>query len=68
MTARATRESGLAVQLVQRTGCTPQVAAARYGLAVSTVRRALGRAGVPARPAGRPKRAEAAPHGPVAAG
>ena len=55
MTARQTREAALAVALVQRTGCAPQVAAKRYGLAASTVRRALARAGVAQQPVGRPK-------------
>lgn len=47
----------LAVDHQQRTGCTPQAAAKRYGLAVSTVRRALARAGVAPQPVGRPVRA-----------
>lgn len=54
MSGRPSREVALALAHMQRTGCTPQQAADRYGLAVSTVRRALTRAGVPARPVGRP--------------
>ena len=45
-------ERAVAHQL--RTGCTPAAAAQAFGVAVSTVRRALARAGVPARPVGRP--------------
>ena len=54
MSGRTSREATLAVAHVQRTGCTPQQAADKYGLAVSTVRRALARAGVELRPRGRP--------------
>lgn len=54
MSGRPSREVGLAMAHIQRTACTPQQAADKYGLAVSTVRRALARAGVPARPVGRP--------------
>lgn len=56
MTARPTRTSGLAVAYVQRTGCTAQVAADKYGLNVTTVRRAMARAGVPRRPVGWPRK------------
>ena len=59
MSGRPSREVGLALAHIQRTGCTPQQAADKYGLAVSTVRRALARAGVPARPVGRPASAAA---------
>ena len=55
MSGRPTREAVLAVALVQRTGCTPLAAARRYGLHVSTVRRALAKIGQ-ARPVGRPKK------------
>lgn len=61
MTARPTREVQLAVAYQQRTGCTPQQAAIRYGLAVSTVRRGLARAGIAARPVGRPHNKITAP-------
>jgi len=55
MSGRPTREVALAVAYLQRTpGCTPQQAATKYGLGVSTVRRGLAKAGVPARPVGRP--------------
>ncbi|MFN9279369.1 MAG: hypothetical protein ACK6DW_06470 [Betaproteobacteria bacterium] len=54
MSGRQSREVVLALAHIERTGCTPQAAADKYGLAVSTVRRALARAGVPARPVGRP--------------
>jgi transposase len=54
MTARQSREATLAVAHQQRTGCTPAEAAKRYGVAVTTVRRALARLGVAARPVGRP--------------
>lgn len=54
MSGRQTREATLAVALVQRTGCTPAEAAKKFGVNVTTVRRALDRAGVPARAVGRP--------------
>lgn len=54
MSGRPSREVGLALAHLQRTACTPQQAADKYGLAVSTVRRALARAGVPPKPRGRP--------------
>jgi len=54
MTARQSREVTLAVSHLQRSGCTPAAAAARYGVAVSSVRRALARLGIPAKPVGRP--------------
>lgn len=60
MAGRPTREVALAVAYLQRTSCTPQQAADKYGLAASTVRRALARAGVPARPVGRPAAVPAA--------
>jgi transposase len=54
MTARQSREVTLAVSHFQRTGCTPAAAAKRYGVAVSSVRRALVRIGVAPQPVGRP--------------
>ena len=54
MTARATEASARAVALVIKTGCTPAAAAAKHGLHVATVRRALARAGVVPNPVGRP--------------
>jgi ketol-acid reductoisomerase len=56
MSGRPTREAGLAVAYALRTGCAPAEAARKYGLAASTVRLALARAGVPPRPVGRPKK------------
>jgi len=58
MTARQTHRAALAVAYVLRTGCTPMAATKRYGIAPSTVRRALVRAGVAPRPRGRPKAQE----------
>lgn len=54
MSARQSREVTLAVSHLQRTGCTPAAAAQRYGVNVSSVRRALARQGVEPRPVGRP--------------
>ena len=54
MSARQSREVTLAVSHQQRTGCTPAAAAQRYGVAVSSVRRALARLGVEPQPVGRP--------------
>jgi hypothetical protein len=54
VSGRPSREVGLALAHIQRTGCTPQAAADKYGLAVSTVRRALLRAGFVLRKRGRP--------------
>lgn len=56
MTARQSREVTLAVAYQMRTGCTPAVAAQRYGVAVSSVRRAMTRLGLPQRPVGRPRK------------
>lgn len=56
MTARPSREVTLAVQYVQRTGCTITEAARKYGVAARSVRRALRRAGVPPATAGRPRK------------
>lgn len=59
MTARQSREVTLALAYQQRTGCTPGVAAERYGVAVSSVRRALARLGVAPKPVGRPAKRSA---------
>lgn len=55
MSGRPSREVGLALALVER-GHTVTEAAKRHGLAVSTVRRALRRAGVAPLKAGRKAR------------
>jgi lambda repressor-like predicted transcriptional regulator len=54
VTARQSREATLAVAYLKRTGCTTGEAARKYGLATSTVRRALQREGLPTAPRGRP--------------
>jgi len=54
VSAKQSREVTLAVSHLQRSGCTPAAAAARYGVAVSSVRRALARLGVAPQPVGRP--------------
>ena len=61
MSARQSREVTLAVSHQQRTGCTPAAAAQRYGVAVSSVRRALARLGVAPQPVGRPVKQPSSP-------
>lgn len=61
MAARQSREVTLAVSHLQRTGCTPAAAAQRYGVAVSSVRRALARLGVEPQPVGRPVKSSPSP-------
>lgn len=55
MSGRPSQAVTLAVRYAVRTKCAPAVAAHRYSVAVSSVRRALGRLGVEPRPVGRPK-------------
>lgn len=55
MSGRPSQAVTLAVRLVQRTGCTPAVAALRHGVAPSSVRRAMRRAEMIVQPRGRPR-------------
>jgi hypothetical protein len=64
VSGRPSREVTLAAAYQQRTGCTPAAAAEKYGVAVSSVRRALARVGVPAKAVGRPAKAIPAPADP----
>jgi len=61
MAGKQSREVTLAVAYIKRTGCKPAEAAARYGVAVSSVRRALARLGMPPSPVGRPPQASKQP-------
>ena len=54
MSARQSREVGEAVAYLLYTHCTPAVAAKQYGVAVSSVRRAMTRLGIKSNPVGRP--------------
>ena len=54
MSARQSREVGEAVAYLLYTQCKPAVAAKRYGVAVSSVRRAMIRLGIKSNPVGRP--------------
>lgn len=55
MTARQSREVTLALAHLQRTGDQPSAVAARYGVAKSSLLRAMKRAGIAVAPVGRPK-------------
>ena len=55
MTGRTCRAVELAVRLHLERGHSIAEAARRHGVALSSVRRALARAGVPPKPVGRPK-------------
>ncbi len=57
MSGQESRAVFLAVGHMRRTGCTPAAAAEKYGVAVSSIHRALERRGVPAKPVGRPRKA-----------
>lgn len=57
MSGRQSHAVTLAVRLVRERGYTAAAAAAKHGVAVSSVRRALLRAGVPPNPRGRPRKA-----------
>jgi hypothetical protein len=55
VSARESRPVTLALRYMQRTGCKPLDAAARYGVATSSIFRAMHRAGMAVKPRGRPK-------------
>ncbi len=56
MTARQSRAVTLALSYRKRTGCTTGEASRRYKVAVTSIRRALARAGVAPNPVGRPRK------------